>query len=62
MAPGVAQQIISAIQLLQGQDGTNRGATKIKQLHDNANYFRYVSQGSWLGKHTEYKALDTRQL
>lgn len=40
MAPGVAQQIISAIQLLQGQDGTNRGAAKIKQLHDNANYFR----------------------
>eukprot|EP00879_Flechtneria_rotunda_P010760 GHRR01011243.1.p1 GENE.GHRR01011243.1~~GHRR01011243.1.p1 ORF type:complete len:396 (+),score=119.83 GHRR01011243.1:1020-2207(+) len=40
MAPGVAQQIISAILLLQGKDGTNRGAAKIKQLHGNANYFR----------------------
>lgn len=44
MAPGVAQQIISAIQLLQGQDGTKRGAQKIKQLHDNANYFRWAQQ------------------
>lgn len=40
MAPGVMQQIISAIKLLQGEDGTDRGARKIKQLHDNANYFR----------------------
>ena len=40
MAPGVAQQIISAIQLLQGKDGSKRGAQKIKQLHDNSNYFR----------------------
>ncbi|KAF8063767.1 long chain base biosynthesis protein 2d [Scenedesmus sp. PABB004] len=40
MAPGVAQQIMSAIRLLQGADGSGRGAAKIKQLHDNANYFR----------------------
>jgi hypothetical protein len=26
--------------LHQGEDGTDRGARKIKQLHDNANYFR----------------------
>lgn len=25
---------------MQGEDGTDRGARKIKQLHDNANYFR----------------------
>jgi serine palmitoyltransferase len=41
IAPGVAQQIISALRLLRGEDGTDRGKQKIKQLHDNANYFRY---------------------
>jgi serine palmitoyltransferase len=40
VAPGVAQQIISAIKLLKGEDGTSRGAQKIAALHDNANYFR----------------------
>jgi serine palmitoyltransferase len=43
MAPGVAQQIISAIKLMQGEDGTDRGARKIRQLKDNSNYFRWAS-------------------
>lgn len=30
----------TAVRTLQGEDGTDRGARKIKQLHDNANYFR----------------------
>jgi 7-keto-8-aminopelargonate synthetase-like enzyme len=42
MAPGVAQQIISAIWLMQGEDGTDRGARKIRQLKDNSNYFRWA--------------------
>uniref|UniRef100_A0A383WER8 serine C-palmitoyltransferase n=1 Tax=Tetradesmus obliquus TaxID=3088 RepID=A0A383WER8_TETOB len=40
MAPGVAQQIISAIRLMRGEDGSDRGARKIRQLKDNSNYFR----------------------
>lgn len=42
MAPGVAQQIISAIRLMRGEDGSDRGARKIRQLKDNSNYFRWV--------------------
>lgn len=40
VAPGAAQQIISALRLIRGDDGSGRGAAKVKQLHDNANYFR----------------------
>lgn len=40
IAPGAAQQIISALALMTGEDGTDRGRRKIRQLHDNANYFR----------------------
>uniref|UniRef100_A0A915J6X4 serine C-palmitoyltransferase n=1 Tax=Romanomermis culicivorax TaxID=13658 RepID=A0A915J6X4_ROMCU len=36
----VAQQIISAITKITGQDGTNDGARRIKQLSDNSIYFR----------------------
>jgi hypothetical protein len=46
MAPGVAQQIISAIKLMQGEDGTDRGARKIRQLKDNSNYFRCAPASS----------------
>jgi len=34
------QQITSALKLIRGDDGSGRGAAKVKQLHDNANYFR----------------------
>ncbi|GBF97475.1 hypothetical protein Rsub_10398 [Raphidocelis subcapitata] len=40
IAPGAAQQIISALKLIRGDDGSGRGAAKVAQLHDNANYFR----------------------
>ncbi|KAI8467764.1 MAG: pyridoxal phosphate-dependent transferase [Monoraphidium minutum] len=40
VAPGAAQQIISALKLIRGDDGSGRGAAKIKQLHDNSNYMR----------------------
>jgi serine palmitoyltransferase len=35
-----AQQIMSVIKVLLGEDGTDIGRQKIKQLHDNANFFR----------------------
>jgi len=40
MSPAAAQQIISAIRLINGEDGTSRGLDKVRQLHENANYFR----------------------
>ncbi|KAG1670985.1 hypothetical protein FOA52_014374 [Chlamydomonas sp. UWO 241] len=40
VSPGAAQQIMSAFKLIDGDDGTTRGQDKIRQLHDNANYFR----------------------
>uniref|UniRef100_A0A7R9V280 serine C-palmitoyltransferase n=1 Tax=Chlamydomonas euryale TaxID=1486919 RepID=A0A7R9V280_9CHLO len=40
ISPGAAQQILSALKLINGIDGTTRGHDKICQLHDNANYFR----------------------
>jgi len=40
MAPGCCQQILTAMNIISGEDGTNEGTNKIKQLHDNANFFR----------------------
>mmetsp|Transcript_6253 Transcript_6253/g.16614 ORF Transcript_6253/g.16614 Transcript_6253/m.16614 type:complete len:598 (-) Transcript_6253:648-2441(-) len=40
MSPAAVQQVISAMRLINGEDGTTRGQEKVKQLHDNANYFR----------------------
>eukprot|EP00301_Raphidiophrys_heterophryoidea_P012519 c190_g1_i1.p1 GENE.c190_g1_i1~~c190_g1_i1.p1 ORF type:complete len:484 (+),score=114.07 c190_g1_i1:80-1531(+) len=40
MSPACVQQIISALAILQGKDGTDLGKQKIKQLHENANMFR----------------------
>lgn len=40
MSPPAAQQIISALRVIRGEDGTDRGARKIAALHDNSNYFR----------------------
>jgi 7-keto-8-aminopelargonate synthetase-like enzyme len=45
MSPAAVQQVTSALQLLLGQDGTDRGRRKIRQLHDNANYVR-CAQGA----------------
>jgi hypothetical protein len=40
MAPPAVQQVISALQVIRGDDGTDRGARKIATLRDNSNYFR----------------------
>mmetsp|Transcript_19262 Transcript_19262/g.34826 ORF Transcript_19262/g.34826 Transcript_19262/m.34826 type:complete len:509 (-) Transcript_19262:541-2067(-) len=40
MPAGCAQQVVSSLKVIMGEDGTDRGAKKIKQLHDNSNYFR----------------------
>lgn len=41
MSPLAAQQVLSALRLLQGEDGSTRGADKIAQLKANSNYFRW---------------------
>lgn len=33
-------QVLSALKVMMGRDGSGRGLAKIRQLHDNANYFR----------------------
>lgn len=33
-------QVTAALQVVMGLDGTGRGAAKVQQLHDNANYTR----------------------
>jgi serine palmitoyltransferase len=40
LAPPAAQQIISALRLLRGEDGSDRGARKLAQLRENSDYFR----------------------
>lgn len=40
MAAPCAQQVESVIKVLLGEDGTDIGREKVKQLHDNANFFR----------------------
>ncbi|GLI70955.1 hypothetical protein VaNZ11_016054 [Volvox africanus] len=40
MAPGCVEQVTSALHVMMGMDGTDRGKQKIDQLHDNANYVR----------------------
>ena len=40
MSPPAAEQIISALKLIQNADGSGRGARKLTQLRENSNYFR----------------------
>lgn len=40
MSPPVAQQILSSMKIIMGQDGTNEGIRRIRQLRRNARYFR----------------------
>lgn len=40
ISPPVAQQIISTMRVIAGEDGSDIGKTKIKQLRDNAIFFR----------------------
>ncbi|XP_057315311.1 serine palmitoyltransferase 2-like [Hydractinia symbiolongicarpus] len=41
MSPPVMQQIISSMKCILGQDGTNEGKRRLKQLHDNVRMFRH---------------------
>lgn len=45
MSPVVCQQILTAFKVIQGQDGTDLGATKLRQLRENSNYFRAKLSG-----------------
>lgn len=40
LTPGCCQQILTAMKILTGADGTNEGAKKLKDLKDNSNFFR----------------------
>ncbi|KAK6267095.1 hypothetical protein QUC31_017932 [Theobroma cacao] len=40
ISPPAAQQIISSIKVILGQDGSNRGAQKLAQIRENSNFFR----------------------
>jgi serine palmitoyltransferase len=40
MSPPCAQQALSALRVITGEDGTNNGAIRLKQLHENSNFFR----------------------
>ena len=40
MSPPIAEQIMAALDLIQGKDGSSRGAEKLQTLQQNAIYFR----------------------
>jgi len=40
ISPPACQQIISAIEIITGEDGTDLGQTKLTTLRDNSNFFR----------------------
>ncbi|XP_022774198.1 long chain base biosynthesis protein 2a-like [Durio zibethinus] len=40
VSPPAAQQIISSIKVILGEDGSNRGAQKLAQIRENSNFFR----------------------
>jgi len=40
LSPGCCQQIITAMEIMTGRDGTNIGKEKIKSLRENSNFFR----------------------
>jgi len=40
MSPGCCQQILTSMSIIMGEDGTNEGKQKLKQLKENSNHFR----------------------
>jgi len=40
MSPPAVQQSISALKVVLGEDGSNRGAKKLAQIRENSNFFR----------------------
>lgn len=41
ISPPAAQQVISALQIIMGEDGTDLGKRKMAALRDNSNFFRH---------------------
>jgi len=44
MSPAVCQQVISAMRIIMGEDGTTNGQERIKALARNSTYFRQAAQ------------------
>ncbi|RWR85961.1 long chain base biosynthesis protein 2a-like protein [Cinnamomum micranthum f. kanehirae] len=40
MSPPAVQQVISAVKVVLGEDGSNRGAQKLARIRENSNFFR----------------------
>jgi serine palmitoyltransferase len=40
MSPPAVQQVISALKVILGEDGSNRGAQKLARIRENSNFFR----------------------
>jgi len=40
MSPVVAEQILTALRIIEGEDGTNIGRQKLQDIRDNSNFFR----------------------
>lgn len=40
MSPAAAQVVIGAMRMMLGEDGTNTGVQKLKDLKENSNFFR----------------------
>jgi serine palmitoyltransferase len=40
MSPPCAQQALSALKVIMGEDGTDSGQKRLRSLHDNSNFFR----------------------
>jgi serine palmitoyltransferase len=40
ISPAAAQVVIGAMAIMQGEDGTNLGLQKLKDLKENSNFFR----------------------
>lgn len=40
MSPPAVQQVISALKVILGEDGSDRGARKLAQIRENSNFFR----------------------
>ena len=65
MSPPAVEQVMSAMRVLRGQDGSDRGVKKIQQLRDNANYFRRRLTGmgcAVLGSHDSPVMVSPHQL
>ena len=40
LSPPAAQQVISALKVILGEDGSNRGAQKLARIRENSSFFR----------------------